>query len=169
MAAPSARRSISDSSRKAYHQHLATFRGSTTSSRSSPNDVEAPARRRSPRPTSNGWFIEAMFLEPVMGEGNPGMGATPAFYAAARELTRAHGALLLIDSIQAGLRAHGVLSIIDYPGFEGLEAPDMETYSKALNAGQYPAVGAGAERPGRRAVPQGPLRQHHDHQSARDG
>jgi acetylornithine/succinyldiaminopimelate/putrescine aminotransferase len=45
---------------------------------------------------------------------------------------------LLVDSIQAGLRAHGVLSIIDYPGFESLEAPDMETYSKALNAGQYP-------------------------------
>ena len=26
----------------------------------------------------------------------------------------------------------------DYPGFENAEAPDMETYSKALNAGQYP-------------------------------
>jgi acetylornithine/succinyldiaminopimelate/putrescine aminotransferase len=43
-----------------------------------------------------------------------------------------------VDSIQAGLRAHGVLSIVDYPGFEGCEPPDMETYSKALNAGQYP-------------------------------
>jgi acetylornithine/succinyldiaminopimelate/putrescine aminotransferase len=31
-----------------------------------------------------------------------------------------------------------VLSIVDYPGFEGLEAPDMETYSKALNAAQFP-------------------------------
>jgi acetylornithine/succinyldiaminopimelate/putrescine aminotransferase len=31
-----------------------------------------------------------------------------------------------------------VLSIVDYPGFENLEAPDMETYSKALNGGQYP-------------------------------
>ena len=31
-----------------------------------------------------------------------------------------------------------MLSIVDYPGFEKLEAPDMETYSKALNAGQYP-------------------------------
>jgi Ornithine/acetylornithine aminotransferase len=46
--------------------------------------------------------------------------------------------LLLIDSIQAGLRAHGVLSITDYPGFEKLPAPDMETFSKALNGGQYP-------------------------------
>jgi hypothetical protein len=37
------------------------------------------------------------------------------------------------------LRAHGVLSIVDYPGFEGTRsAPDMETYSKALNAAQYP-------------------------------
>ncbi len=73
-----------------------------------------------------------------MGEGNPGMAITPEFYAEARRLTSEHGALLLVDSIQAGLRAHGVLSIIDYPGFEDLEAPDMETYSKALNAGQYP-------------------------------
>ena len=47
-------------------------------------------------------------------------------------------ALLLVDSIQAGLRTHGVLSIVDYPGFEDLPAPDMETYSKALNAGQFP-------------------------------
>jgi acetylornithine/succinyldiaminopimelate/putrescine aminotransferase len=43
-----------------------------------------------------------------------------------------------MDSIQAGLRATGDLSVVDYPGFEGLEAPDMETYSKAMNAGQYP-------------------------------
>jgi acetylornithine/succinyldiaminopimelate/putrescine aminotransferase len=86
----------------------------------------------------NGWFIEAVYIEPVMGEGDPGRGLTPEFYAAARELTKAHGSLLLIDSIQAGLRAHGVLSIVDYPGFENAEAPDMETYSKALNAGQYP-------------------------------
>jgi len=73
-----------------------------------------------------------------MGEGDPGRSVPPAFYAAARELTRHHGSLFLVDSIQAGLRAHGVLSIIDYPGFEGLDAPDMETYSKALNAAQYP-------------------------------
>jgi acetylornithine/succinyldiaminopimelate/putrescine aminotransferase len=77
-------------------------------------------------------------MEPVMGEGNPGAAITPAFYAAARELTRAHGSVLLVDSIQAGLRATGYLSIVDYPGFETLGAPDMESYSKALNAGQYP-------------------------------
>ena len=83
-------------------------------------------------------FIEAFFMEPVMGEGNPGQAITPEFYKKARELTKECGTLLLIDSIQAGLRAHGVLSIIDYPGFQELDCPDMETYSKALNAGQYP-------------------------------
>ncbi len=85
-----------------------------------------------------GWHIEAMFLEPVMGEGDPGRAVTPEFYAAARRLTKDHGTLLLVDSIQAGLRTQGVLSIVDYPAFRELEAPDMETFSKALNAGQYP-------------------------------
>ena len=83
-------------------------------------------------------FVEVLYLEPVMGEGNPGQSITRAFYDAARRLTRAHGTLLVVDSIQAGLRAHGVLSIVDYPGFENMEAPDMETYSKAINGGQYP-------------------------------
>ena len=32
----------------------------------------------------------------------------------------------------------GSLSVVDYPGYETAEAPDMETYSKALNGGQYP-------------------------------
>jgi acetylornithine/succinyldiaminopimelate/putrescine aminotransferase len=48
------------------------------------------------------------------------------------------GSLLLVDSIQAGLRGTGYLSIVDYPGFESCDAPDLETFSKALNAGQYP-------------------------------
>ena len=128
---------FSDSSRKAYHQHLATFRGLDNLITVVPNDVDG-LRAAFAQAEANNWFIEAVFVEPVMGEGNPGAATTPAFYAAARELTKAHGSLLLVDSIQAGLRAHGVLSIVDYPGFEGLEAPDMETYSKALNAGQYP-------------------------------
>ena len=73
-----------------------------------------------------------------MGEGNPGLAIEPAFYQRARELTREHGTMFVVDSIQAGLRAHGVLSVVDYPRFQDLDAPDMESYSKALNAGQYP-------------------------------
>ncbi|MGN6512805.1 MAG: aminotransferase class III-fold pyridoxal phosphate-dependent enzyme [Lysobacteraceae bacterium] len=127
----------SDSSRKTYIQHLASFRGEDSVIAIEPYD-EAALRKAFADADANGWFIQAMFLEPVMGEGDPGRSVPPAFYALARELTKAHGALLLVDSIQAGLRAQGVLSVVDYPGFEGLEAPDMETYSKALNAGQYP-------------------------------
>lgn len=83
-------------------------------------------------------FIQAVIFEPVMGEGNPGVGLTPEFYSLARKLSKKHGSSFIIDSIQAGIRTHGCLSILDYPGFEKEEAPDCEVYSKALNAGQYP-------------------------------
>jgi len=83
-------------------------------------------------------YIQAVYLEGVMGEGNPGERLDPKFYMAARELTLEHDAALCIDSIQAGMRTTGNLSICDYPGFETLPAPDFETYSKALNGGQYP-------------------------------
>ncbi|MBP6596379.1 MAG: aminotransferase class III-fold pyridoxal phosphate-dependent enzyme [Arenimonas sp.] len=128
----------SDSSRKAYQQHLASYRHHSEQLITiEPYSIDG-LRQAFADADANGWYFEAMFLEPVMGEGDPGRAVPPEFYAVARELTKAHGTLLLIDSIQAGLRAHGVLSVVDYPGFEGLEAPDMETYSKALNGGQYP-------------------------------
>jgi acetylornithine/succinyldiaminopimelate/putrescine aminotransferase len=127
----------SDSTRKTYQQHLASYRHEDTLITVAPYDV-AQLKAAFAEADKHGWFIEAMFLEPVMGEGDPGRAVTPEFYQAARELTEAHGTLLVVDSIQAGLRAHGVLSIVDYPGFEKLAPPDMETFSKALNAGQYP-------------------------------
>ncbi|TCV94882.1 acetylornithine/succinyldiaminopimelate/putrescine aminotransferase [Luteibacter rhizovicinus] len=127
----------SDSSRRNYQQYLASFRNEDTLITVDPYNV-AQLKSVFADAERNGWFIEAMFLEPVMGEGDPGRALTPEFYQAARELTIEHGTLLLVDSIQAGLRAHGVLSIIDYPGFESLDPPDLETFSKALNAGQYP-------------------------------
>jgi acetylornithine/succinyldiaminopimelate/putrescine aminotransferase len=128
---------FSHSTRKVYLQHLASFRD-----RDNLITVEANAvdqlRAAFGRAEKEGWFIEAVLLEPVMGEGNPGMAVKRDFYHAARELTRQHGGVMIVDSIQAGLRAHGYLSIVDYPGFEDAEIPDIETYSKALNAGQYP-------------------------------
>ena len=127
----------SDSSRKTYIQHLASYRGENTVITVEPYDIDA-LRKVFADADANGWFIEAMFMEPVMGEGDPGRSVPRDFYDVARELTTSHGSLLLVDSIQAGLRATGYLSIVDYPGFESATAPDMETYSKALNAGQYP-------------------------------
>ncbi len=128
---------FSDSTRENYCKHMASFRDHDELITVEPNDIDQLKRVFS-WADSNNVFIEAFFFEPVMGEGNPGLAITPEFYAEARRLTKEHGSLMLIDSIQAGIRAHGVLSIVDYPGFEELEAPDMETYSKALNAGQYP-------------------------------
>jgi acetylornithine/succinyldiaminopimelate/putrescine aminotransferase len=128
---------FSDSTRGAYEAHLATYRDREDLITVPVNDSEA-MRATFAKAEEDGVFIEAVFMEPVMGEGNPGICITPDFYATARELTAANDALLLVDSIQAGLRSTGDLSVVDYPGFEGLEAPDMETYSKALNAGQYP-------------------------------
>ena len=128
---------FSHSTRDSYQKHLASYRGRGDLISVQPNDVEG-LRAAFAKADKDGVFIEALFMEPVMGEGDPGMAVTPEFYAVARELTEAHGAVLLMDSIQAGLRTTGNLSVVDYPGFEGLAAPDMETYSKAMNAGQYP-------------------------------
>ncbi|HEX2139495.1 MAG TPA: aminotransferase class III-fold pyridoxal phosphate-dependent enzyme [Woeseiaceae bacterium] len=128
---------FSHSTQKSYRKYLASYREMDYLLTVQQNDVE-DLEAAFARADEQNIFIEAFFMEPVMGEGNPGEAVTPEFYCRARELTEAHGALLLVDSIQAGLRAHGVLSIVDYPGFRDLPAPDMETFSKALNAGQYP-------------------------------
>ena len=128
---------FSDSTRSACCKYLASFRDYDNLLTVEPNNI-SQLEQVFEYAEKHQLFIEAFFMEPVMGEGNPGQAVTPEFYARARDLTRAHGTLLLVDSIQAGLRAHGVLSICDYPGFENLDAPDMETYSKAMNGGQYP-------------------------------
>ena len=128
---------FSDSCAAQYEKYLASYRDTDYLLKVEPNNIEALEAVFADA-KNDGVFIEAFFMEPVMGEGNPGMPIEPAFYARARELTREHGTMFVVDSIQAGLRTNGVLSIVDYPGFEDLDAPDMESYSKALNAGQYP-------------------------------
>ena len=128
---------FSHSTHEAYKNYLKSFENIDDLLTVDPNDIEHLCKIFSDA-NEQGVFIEAVFMEPVMGEGNPGLQLNPEFYAAAHELSVEHGSVFLIDSIQAGLRATGNLSIVDYPGFENLPAPDMETYSKALNAGQYP-------------------------------
>ena len=128
---------FSDSTLKNYEEHLASFSGSDYLLTVEPNNIDA-LEAAFVRADAENVYIEAFLMEPVMGEGNPGQAITPDFYERARELTREHGTMFVIDSIQAGLRVHGVLSVVDYPGFEALDEPDMESYSKALNAGQFP-------------------------------
>jgi len=132
---PAAR--VSGSTLPVYRVHLASFRDRDQLTLVEPNDCGQLARVFAAA-AAEGVFYEGLFIEPVMGEGEPGLALTPEFYDLARRLTREHGTLLVCDSIQAGFRATGDLSLVDYPGFSGLAPPDMETFSKALNAGQYP-------------------------------
>ena len=128
---------ISHSCKDGYDRNLATFRDRDNLLIVPANDVEA-LEAVFARADAEGFFIELMAIEPVQGEGNPGQWVSREFYDAARRLTLAHGSMLLVDSIQAGIRGQGCLSVIDYDGFEDCEVPDLETWSKALHAGQYP-------------------------------
>jgi acetylornithine/succinyldiaminopimelate/putrescine aminotransferase len=127
----------SDSSLPSYKKNCASFSKRDNLITIPINDIEA-LKAAFAKVDADNVFVESFFMEPVMGEGNPGMGVNREFYDVARQLTKERGTLLLVDSIQAGLRAQGCLSIVDYQGFDGIQAPDMETYSKALNAGHYP-------------------------------
>ena len=128
---------MSHSCKDSYDKNLASFRDRDNLYLVPPNDVQA-LRDIFTKAEEDNVFIELMAIEPVQGEGNPGQCISREFYDEARNLTKAHGSLLLIDSIQAGIRGQGCLSIIDYDGFQDCEEPDLETWSKAVNAGQYP-------------------------------
>ena len=134
---------LSHSCRETYQKHLASFQHADCHLPLvvPANDVAA-LHRAFEHAEKSKLHVEAMYMEPVMGEGNPGETISRPFYDAARTLTKQHHSLLIVDSIQAALRAKGSLSIVDYPGFADADAPDMETYSKALNAGQFPLSGA---------------------------
>ena len=128
---------MSHSCKDSYDKNLASFRDRDNLYLVPPNDVQA-LRDIYVKAENDNVFIELMAIEPVQGEGNPGQCISREFYDEARKLTKSHGSLLLIDSIQAGIRGQGCLSIIDYDGFQDCEEPDLETWSKAVNAGQYP-------------------------------
>jgi acetylornithine/succinyldiaminopimelate/putrescine aminotransferase len=123
----------------AYTAHLASFQPSRRPhvyvAKMNQCDTLVAAYREA---EARGHFVEMVSIEPVMGEGVPGLAVTREFYDLARDLTLEKGSLLLMDSIQAGLRTTGCLSIVDYPGFQSAIPPDFETFSKALNGGQYP-------------------------------
>ena len=127
----------SHSCRASYVKHLASYRDADNLLFVPINDLAA-LRQTFADAEKNGIFFEAFFVEPVMGEGIPGLGLAREYYDEARALTQKMGSLLVVDSIQAALRAQGCLSIVDYKGYETCVPPDMETFSKALNAGQYP-------------------------------
>jgi 4-aminobutyrate aminotransferase-like enzyme len=127
----------SDSSSANYKQNLSSYEHWMPLHTVVVNDITM-LRETWEKLNSEKKHVEMMLMEPVMGEGNPGVSVNREFYDEARALANKNRSLLLVDSIQAGLRCHGVLSIMDYPDFQGVEPPDFETFSKAINAGQYP-------------------------------
>jgi len=83
-------------------------------------------------------YISGIIMEPVMGEGNPGQAITSDFYNCVRKISKENSIPLVIDSVQAGIRTNGCLSITNYPGFEKYDIPDFEIFSKAITNGHYP-------------------------------
>ena len=72
----------------------------------------------------------AVFLEPVLGEG--GVVPAPAGYLeAARQVTRQHGALLVLDEVQTGIGRTGAWFAHQRVGVE----PDVLTLAKGLGGG----------------------------------
>lgn len=77
--------------------------------------------------------VAAVFVEPVQGEAGV-LGLPEGFLARARELTREHGALLVVDEVQSGIGRTGawLASTAQLP--EG-EFPDAVTLAKGLGGG----------------------------------
>lgn len=72
----------------------------------------------------------AVFLEPIMGEG--GVVTPPAGYlAAARQITTAHGALLVLDEVQTGIGRTGTFYAHQHDGITA----DIVTLAKGLGGG----------------------------------
>ena len=72
----------------------------------------------------------AVILEPMQGEGGMTPGS-PAFLQAARRLTRAHDALLILDEIQSGMGRTGALFSYMQKGI----VPDILTSAKGIGGG----------------------------------
>ncbi|MEO5834071.1 MAG: acetylornithine transaminase [Nakamurella sp.] len=74
--------------------------------------------------------VAAVFLEPILGEG----GVLPppdGYLAAARQLTRDRGALLVIDEVQTGIGRTGAWFAFQHAGI----VPDIVTLAKGLGGG----------------------------------
>ena len=72
----------------------------------------------------------AVFLEPIMGEGGV-VTPPPDYLVAARDITSAHGALLVLDEVQTGVGRTGTFFAHQRDGI----TPDLVTLAKGLGAG----------------------------------
>ena len=87
------------------------------------NDAEALAQAVTAK-------TAAVLLEVVQGEGGVRV-VTPAFLKACREISRARGALLILDEVQTGIGRTGRLFAYEHFGM----TPDVMTLAKGLGGG----------------------------------
>ena len=113
------------------------------------NDVEGLTRLFGER----GEAIAAVIFEPVVGNSGV-IPPSPAFLRALRALTRAHGALLVVDEVMTGFR----LAFGGATERFGLE-PDLVTLGKVMGGGQPAAAYAGPAAIMERLAPLGPVYQ----------
>ncbi len=79
--------------------------------------------------------VAAVVLEPVQGEAGV-IPAPPGYLAAAREITRAAGALLVLDEVQTGIGRTGAWFAHQHPALGGDDVrPDVVTMAKGLGGG----------------------------------
>ena len=91
-------------------------------------DVEALAQVLDAR-------VAAVVLEPIQGEAGVRM-PPPGYLAAARQLTRAAGALLILDEVQTGIGRTGAWFAHQLPDLAGDRlVPDVVTLAKGLGGG----------------------------------
>lgn len=83
--------------------------------------------------------VAGLVVEPIQGEA--GVRALPPGYLArARELTREHGALLVLDEVQSGMGRTGRWFAHQHPHLGGGIVPDAVTVAKGLGGG-FPVGG----------------------------
>jgi acetylornithine/N-succinyldiaminopimelate aminotransferase len=83
---------------------------------------------------SDGDRVAALFLEPIQGEAGV-RPLPPGYLARARELTTAHGALLVLDEVQTGMGRTGTWMAHHHAHLGGGIVPDVVTLAKGLGGG----------------------------------
>ncbi len=78
--------------------------------------------------------VAALFLEPIQGEAGV-RPLPPGYLVRARELTAAHGALLVLDEVQTGMGRTGVWLAHQHAHLGGGIRPDVVTLAKGLGGG----------------------------------
>jgi 4-aminobutyrate aminotransferase len=74
--------------------------------------------------------VAAIVIEPIQGEGGYVVAPTP-FLERLRELTSAHGILLVVDEVQSGMGRTGKMLAIEYANVK----PDIITIAKGIASG----------------------------------